>query len=230
MITVTGMKWAPPFPEGMVRDMRVRWILNEVGWPYRVVLLDAPGLKSAAHRAKQPFGQLPVLEEDGQPPLFESGAIVIYVASRAERCIAADRTPERLQALQWSFAALNTVEPSLFAVAEVECLTDDDVVRQRRRPVVVAAAHERLGDLARALGDRPWFVGDDFTVADLLMASVLELAVRLDLLDAYPSLAVWQRTMFDRPGHRQAEADQRTEMQAHSSADMRLDAVPKESP
>jgi len=229
VIKVTAMKWAPPFPAGMVRDMRVRWILNEVGWPYHVVLLDAPGLKSAAHRAKQPFGQLPVLEEDGRPPLFESGAIVVDVASRAGRCIAAEGKAERLQAMQWSFAALNTVEPSLFAVAEVACLTEDEVVRERRRPVVVAAAHERLRDLEHALADRAYFVGESFTVADLLMAAVLELAVRFDLIDRYPRLAAWQRTMFDRPAHRQAEAAQRAEMQAHSMADMRFDAVPEES-
>ncbi|MUI10955.1 glutathione S-transferase family protein [Massilia dura] len=226
MITVTGMKWAPPFPAGMVRDMRVRWILNEAGWPYRVVLLDAPGLKSARHRTMQPFGQLPVLEEDGRPPLFESGAIVIDVATRAGRCIAAEGSVERVQALQWCFAALNTVEPALFAVAEVECLTDDEVVRERRRPVVVEAAQERLRDLSRALGERPWLVGEDFTVADLLMASVLELAVRFDLLGDHPALVAWQRAVYERPAHRKAREDQLAEMRAHTCADMHLEDIP----
>jgi glutathione S-transferase len=86
MITVTAMKWAPSFAAGQVRDHRVRWILNEVDWPYEVRLVDAPTMKSASYRGGlQPFGQLPVLEEPGRPPMFESGAIVLDVAMRAGR-------------------------------------------------------------------------------------------------------------------------------------------------
>ena len=73
MITITAMKWAPPFAAGSVRDHRARWILNEVGWPYRVRLVDAPTMSSARYRTQQPFGQVPVMEEDGRPALFESG-------------------------------------------------------------------------------------------------------------------------------------------------------------
>ena len=83
MITITAMKWAPPFAAGNVRDHRVRWVLNEVGWPYDVRLIDAPELASEAYREFQPFGQGPYLEEDGRPTLFETGAIVVDVATRA---------------------------------------------------------------------------------------------------------------------------------------------------
>lgn len=224
-ITVTAMKWAPPFAAGIVRDMRVRWILNEVGWPYDVALVDAPTMKSGAYRRKQPFGQLPVVEEAGRPPLFESGAIVLDVAMRAGRCIAAEGTAERAQTIQWVLAALNSVEPVLFNVAEVEYFMDDAAVKRARRPVVVEAATQRLGELRDAMGDRAWLVGDDFTVADLVMASVLEVAARLGLLGDFPTLVAWQRKVFDRPAHRKAEADQRAQIGAHTPADMRYDEV-----
>ncbi|HBF50411.1 MAG TPA: glutathione S-transferase, partial [Massilia sp.] len=148
MITVTAMKWAPPFAAGQVRDHRVRWILNEVGWPYQVKLVGAPTMKSSGYcGALQPFGQLPVLEEDGRPPVFESGAIVLDVAMRAGRCIGAEGTPERAAALQWVVAGLNSVEPMLFNVAEVEYFMDDEAARRARRPAVVGLAKERLAML-----------------------------------------------------------------------------------
>lgn len=229
MITVTAMKWAPPFAAGQVRDHRVRWILNEVGWPYEVRLVDAPTMKSPGYRGGlQPFGQLPVLEEEGRPPLFESGAIVLDVAMRAGRCIGAEGTPERAAAIQWVVAGLNSVEPFLFNVAEVEYFMDDAAVKAARRPVVVAQAKERLALLEQARGGRPWFVGDAFSVADLMFGSILKIAQRLNLLDDLPALAAWQQTMLARPAHVQAERDQKDEIARHSAADMRYDAVPKQ--
>jgi glutathione S-transferase len=119
MITITAMKWAPPFAAGQVRDHRARWILNEVGWPYRVRLVDAPTLKSSAYLRSQPFGQVPYLEEDGRPTLFETGAIVIDVATRAGKLIPADG-PERALVISWVIAALNSIEPFLMNIAEIE--------------------------------------------------------------------------------------------------------------
>ncbi len=87
MITVTALKWVPPFAQGQVRDHRVRWVLNEVGWPYEVRLLDTDDQQSEAYRASQPFGQVPVLEEEGRPPLFETGAILLDVANRSGRLL-----------------------------------------------------------------------------------------------------------------------------------------------
>jgi glutathione S-transferase len=231
MITVTAMKWAPPFAAGQVRDHRVRWILNEVGWPYEVRLVDAPTMKSAGYcGALQPFGQLPVLQEDGRPPVFESGAIVLDVAMRAGRCIGAEGTPERAAALQWVIAGLNSVEPMLFNVAEVEYFMDDEQARNARRPVVVQLAKERLSMLEQARAGRDWFVGDGFTVADLMLASILKIADRLALLDELPALAAWQRSILARPAHVQAEQDQKAEIARHTSRDMRYDAIAREAP
>ena len=92
--------------------------------------------------------------------------------------------------------------------------------------VVVKAAKQRLGELEAALAHRAWLVGEDFTVADLLMASVLELAVRFDLLGDHPALAAWQRAVYGRPAHRKAQEDQLAEMRAHTRADMHLEDIP----
>jgi len=230
MITVTAMKWAPPFAAGQVRDHRVRWILNEVGWPYEVRLVDAPTMKSSSYsRTLQPFGQLPVLEEEGRPPVFESGAIVLDVAMRAGRCIAAEGTPERAAALQWVIAGLNSIEPVLFNVSEVEYFMDDEEARNARRPVVVRLAQERLAMLETARAGRDWFVGDGFTVADLMLASILKIADRLALLDELPALAAWQRTILARPAHVRAEQDQRDDIARHTLDDMRYDALASEA-
>ncbi len=227
--TVTAMKWAPGFAAGQVRDHRVRWILNEVGWPYQVRLVDAPTMKSAPYLGGlQPFGQLPVLEEDGRPPMFESGAIVLDVAMRAGRCIAAEGTPERAAAIQWVVAGLNSVEPFLFNVAEVAYFMKDEAAKAARQPVVVALAKERLAMLERARDGREWFVGGGFSVADLMLGSILKIAHRLDLLGDLPALAAWHQSVLARPAHVKAEQEQMQEIARHSPADMRYDAVPQQ--
>lgn len=226
MITITAMKWAPPFAAGNVRDHRARWVLNEVGWPYRVRLIDAPTLASDEYRAKQPFGQVPYLEEDGRPTLFETGAIALDVATRAGKLLPADEA-RRAEVVTWVFAALNSVEPFLANVAEVEYFVDDEEEKKRRRPRVTKAARQRLEQLQTALGDRRWLVGDDFTVADLMMASVLKIARGLDLLGPYPALLAYQDRCLDRPAYRKAVEDQCATIAAHAMADMNYDQAKK---
>lgn len=217
-LTVTALKWVPDFAAGQVRDHRVRWILNEVGWPYEVRLLDAPAQASGEYRQIQPFGQVPALLEDGRPPMFESGAIVIDVALRAGQLIGKDEV-ERAQILGWAIAALNSIEPFLANVAEVEYFVKDEA----RRPLVVEAAKDRLKELQLALGDRTWLVGEAFSVADLLMGSVLAIASRLGLLDDFPALAAYHARCFARPALRAAVDQQLQDISKHEPADMRYD-------
>ncbi len=77
MIKVYAFSWVPPFAQGLVRDLRVRWALEEAGIPYEQKLLGPGDQQSAAYRRLQPFGQVPVLE-DGDLTLFESGEIVLH--------------------------------------------------------------------------------------------------------------------------------------------------------
>lgn len=220
MITISAMKWAPSFAAGSVRDYRARWILNEVGWSYRVHLVDAPELAGETYADRQPFGQVPYMEEDGRPTLFETGAIVIDVATRADKLIPADEA-ERSRVLCWVIAALNSIEPALMNVAEVEFFVDDEQQRDARRPSVVAFAVKRLGQLDNALGERTWLVGDTFTIADLMVASVLRLADMQDMIKQFPRLVAYRKRCLARPAYRKAVADQRATIADHQQADMR---------
>ena len=222
MITITAMKWAPRFAAGSVRDHRARWILNEVGWPYRVRLVDAPTMSSAQYRTQQPFGQVPVMEEDGRPALFESGAIVLDVATRSGRLLPADAN-QRSEAVMWVIAALNSIEPFLMNLAEVEFFIPNETEKELRRPAVLATATKRLGELQDALGGRQWLVGDSFTVGDLMMSSVLKIASSLEILEGFPALAAYQARCFDRPAYRKAIDDQCATIARHRMEDMRYE-------
>ena len=222
MITVTAFKWVPPFAAGQVRDHRVRWMLNEIGWDYEIDLIDPKVQASPAYLAEQPFGQVPVLRETGRPTLFESGAIVLDLAERSGRLWPANRDAQA-QIRCWVVAALNSVEPYLSNVAEVDFFTDDETLRTLRRPGAVAAATGRLGKLAAALGDRAYLVGVAFTAADLMLASVLRVAEHADLLAAHPTLSAYRARCLDRPAFRKAVAEQRRDIDAHGTEDMGWD-------
>lgn len=219
-ITITAMKWAPPFAAGKVRDFRARWVLNELGWPYEVRLVDEPTKRSPAYRAGQPFGQVPMMEEEGRTPMFESGAIVLDLALRSGKLVPGS-ADQRAQMLQWSIAALNSIEPFLMNLAEVDYFMDDEDEKSRRRPGVLEMVETRLGDLQTALGDRSWIVGDAFTAADLILSSVLKLAHSLKVLDGFPGLARYHARCMDRPAQQKAEADQLAEIRSHEMEDMK---------
>src|SRR5262245_64845027 len=114
MITVYGFGFVPPQVRGLVRDLRVRWALEETGIPYRVTLVgDRPGElpRDEYTRKLQPFGQIPAMT-DGDLTLFESGAMVHYIAER-NRTLLPESGRERTLVIQWMFAAINTLEPPI---------------------------------------------------------------------------------------------------------------------
>jgi len=220
MIVVTGFKWVPPFARGQVRDHRVRWMLEEIGWAYEVRLIDAVEQKGHAFRAVQPFGQVPTMAEEGRPTLFESGAIVLDLALRSGKLLPADEG-ERSRVLAWYVAALNTVEPALRDVATVEFFTADEGEKAARRPAVRAFAAKRLEEVEAALGDRDHLVGDGFTIADLMLSSVLKLVEPLGMLEATPRLRTYQARHLARPAYRKVIAEQMATYAAHGPRDMR---------
>jgi glutathione S-transferase len=224
MITISAMKWVPPFAAGHIRDYRLRWVLKEVGWPYEVRLIDAPTLRLEEYLEKQPFGQVPYLEEDSRPTLFESGAIVIDVAGRAGKLIPPEG-PERAKVITWVIAALNSIEPFVMNVAEVDYFTSDEREKALRRPRVVAAADARLKQLERALGARKWIVTDEFSVADLMLASVLRNAQGLGLLDELQPLSAYLARCLDRPAFRDAIEEQCATFAAHTMDDMHFSGI-----
>jgi glutathione S-transferase len=121
MITITAFKWVPDFARGQVRDLRARWALEEAGLPYKTRLLEQGDQGKPEYRVLQPFGQIPLLEEDGLV-LFESGAIVLYIGARSETLLPSD-PGARARATQWLIAALNSIEPFVMNVAMIDLST-----------------------------------------------------------------------------------------------------------
>lgn len=204
-IEVTAFRWVPPFAQGLVRDLRVRWALEEAGVPYHVRLIGREDQGTNAYRALQPFGQVPAYEEDGLA-LFESGAIVLHVAEKS----AALMPPEphaRARTKAWMFAALNSVEPQIQNLAELDLFYAGESWATQRRPAAVDAAKSRLSVLSRWLEGRD-FLENGFTAADLLMTTVLRIARHTDLVSNEPVLERYQRRCEARPAFRKALADQ----------------------
>ncbi|HEX8448253.1 MAG TPA: glutathione S-transferase family protein [Allosphingosinicella sp.] len=180
MITVTAFKWVPPFVQGLVRDLRVRWALEEAGLRYDVKLLADGEKDGPEYRAWQPFGQVPAYEENGLK-LFESGAIVLRIAERSETLLPRDAAA-RARAIEWLFAAINTIEPPIAHLAGIDLFWADQEWAKLRRPDSEAAVRKRLAELAAVLGDKPFLDGPRFTVGDLMMATVLRIVRHTDLV------------------------------------------------
>ena len=204
--TITAFDWVPPFAQGQVRDLRVRWALEEAGQAYHVRYLNQGEQKKAPHRARQPFGQVPTLE-DGDLTLFESGAIVQYVAERFGGLLPDDRDA-RARAIEWMFAALNSVEPAIMDLSFVKIFEADKPWSAMRRPAVEERIHGRLKDLSARLGDKQWLDGDTFTAGDLLMVTVLRIVIGQGLVETYDNLAAYMARGIARPAFQKALADQ----------------------
>lgn len=205
MITVTAFKWVPPFVQGLVRDLRVRWALEEAGLRYEVRLLEDGEKDGPEYRAWQPFGQVPAYEENGLK-LFESGAIVLRVADRSENLLPGDPAA-RARAVEWMFAALNTIEPPITHLAGIDLFYADQEWAKLRRPDAVAAVKKRLAELAAALSDKTFVDGPRFTVGDLMMATVLRI-LRHTALVAEAGLADYLARCESRPAFQRALAGQ----------------------
>lgn len=212
-ITVTAFRWVPPFAQGLVRDLRVRWALEEAGLPYDTRLIGPEAQTSAAYLAQQPFGQVPVYQEDALT-LFESGAIVMHIATRSEALLPAEPAA-RARTLTWAFAALNSVEPAIGQLVDIDLFHAEEPWAPQARPVAVQAVQQRLGRLADWLSGRA-YLEDRFTAADLLMTTVLQILRETDLVSSVPVLRDYQHRCEDRPGYHRALADQLAPFREHA--------------
>ena len=204
--TITAYDWVPDFAKGQVRDLRVRWALEEVGQPYDVDYLAQGEQKQPPHRARQPFGQAPTYQDD-DVTLFESGAIVLHVAERFGRLLP-ENSAARARAIEWMFAALNTVEPPIMDLAIVTLFEADKPWSKPRQPAVEQRIHERLKELSARLADKTWLDGDAFTAGDLLMVAVLRIVEGKGLVEKYNNLAAYIARGASRPAFQRALADQ----------------------
>jgi glutathione S-transferase len=203
MIRVTAFRWVPPFAQGLVRDLRVRWALEEAGLPYEEHLIGPEDQKADHYRALQPFGQVPVLEED-ETAMFESGAIVLHIAERSP-ALMPDDGHERERVRTWMLAALNTVEPPIMMLNFID-LQPGGVADGTKafRDTVAGWVGTRLDNVARFLGDRDHLVAGRFTAADLLMTTVLRILRNTDLVTERPSLDAYKRRGEARPAFKKA--------------------------
>jgi glutathione S-transferase len=202
---ITAYKWVPPFAQGLVRDTRARWAFEEVGIDYDVDVIDLPYAKSEAHRRFQPFGQIPTYS-DGKVEIFESGAIVLHIASLAPGLLPVDAA-RSAAAVQWVVAALNSIEPFVQQLAVVDVFEADRDWSKARRPKVIDDLKSRLRDLEAALDEKEWLDGVGFTAGDLMMVSVLRALRGTGILDELPGLAAYVARGEARPAFKRALTD-----------------------
>jgi len=204
MITLTAFRWVPPFAQGLVRDLRVRWALEEAGIPYEEKLIGVKDQTSPEYRTLQPFGQVPAIE-DGDLKLFESGAIVLEIAERSDALLPAD-AQGRARARAWTLAALNTVEPPVTHLGGLMIFHVNEPWAAPALPTAKQAVCKRLDELAQWLGERD-YLEDRFTVGDLMMTTVLRILRDTSLVSDRPALQAYQSRCEARPAFRKALAD-----------------------
>jgi glutathione S-transferase len=192
----------PDFARGQVRDLRARWALEEAGLPYNTRLLEQGDQDKPEYRALQPFGQVPILQEEDLV-LFESGAIVLHIGARSEALLPAD-PGARSRAIQWLIAALNSIEPFVMNVALIDLFYTNEEWARLRRPGAVQFVRRRLDALSSSLDGKPYLDGDRFTVGDLMMTTVLRILKHSDIVTSDGRLAAYVERCTTRPAFQRA--------------------------
>lgn len=219
-LTIYTLDWVPDFPRGFVRDMRARWVAEEIGRPYQTATVPLQP-KSDAHRAMQPFGQVPIIT-DGDLTLFESGAIVLHLATGSP-LLPETRRPE---ITQWAFAAMNSIEPPISGWMNTQLAeAQPEFFGPPYPPEVVTHLRQgmdaKLQPLEQLLADKDWIAGD-FSAADILLADTLRLAG--DGLGDYPILTAYIARATARPAFQRAMDAQMAHWAAADAARMAASA------
>jgi glutathione S-transferase len=213
--TITAFESSPDRGQGLARDMRVRWALEEVGQPYDVRLVSFKAMKEPAHLALHPFGQIPTYEE-GDLVLFETGAIILHIAQRHAGLLPEDANA-RARAITWMFAALNTMEPPIVEREQAGYSVGDKSWYRELEAVLEDRVRVRLDQLSRHLGDADWLDGA-FSAGDLMMVLVLRRLEGMGILEAYPNLVAYVARGEARPAYQRAFAAQKAVFTSASSS------------
>jgi glutathione S-transferase len=203
-IEVTALRWVPPGAQGLVKDLRVRWALEEAGLDYRVRLVG--GERPPEYLKDQPFNQVPCLRDEAVQ-IFESGAILQYVGEKSEALLPRD-PGGKYRAIQWTYAAVSSVEPFVQLRALLNVVFADQEWAEPAKPTFDHFARMRLQQLSDRLADRDWLEGDRFTIGDLVMVTVLRIADRSGQLANFPTLAAYVKRGQERPAFARALGDQ----------------------
>jgi glutathione S-transferase len=196
MIKLYGFARVNKGAHGNTRDLRVLWMLEEIGLPYEIVGMDHPNhdLDSPAYRALNPFGQIPVIDDDGVV-VSESGAILLYLARKSGKLMPADLAGEA-QVLRWTLTALNTIELPLLSLWFVNLSGGKG---SKPSEALHGWAEMRLKQLDGWLADRAFVATEDFTVADILMTHVLDAGTEPEMLKQHPNLVAYRARCTGRP-------------------------------
>jgi glutathione S-transferase len=211
-IEISAFRWVPDFAQGLVRDLRIRWALEEIGRPYRVRLLDALNPRPAEYFCEQPFGQVPIYK-DREVQLFESGAILIHLGLQDDRLLPSDR-PSQMRGIAWLIAALNSVEPAIFPLLMINVFNKGEPWTDEARPKFLERLNGRLKCVTEALGDKDW-LEDRFTIGDLMLVAVLRQLRGTGILDQFPNLAALVQRGESRPAFQAALSDQLSVFREH---------------
>lgn len=203
--TITAFEASPDRGRGLARDMPVRWALEEVGQAYDVRLVSFSEMKNRSHRGLHPFGQIPTYEA-GDLTLFESGAIVFYIAENHAGLLPQNANA-RARAITWMFSALSTIEPPIVNREIAVYLESEEIWYEQRLSAVDNRIRDRLGELSSRLGDSDW-LDNEFTAGDLLMVQVLRRLSSSGILDEYPNLSSYVTRGEERPAFQRAFAAQ----------------------
>ncbi len=215
-IETAAFAWVPPFAQGVVRDIRVRWALEEAGLSYRERLLDALAARPRDYFLEQPFGQVPIYSE-GDIHMFESGAIVLHIAERSEALMPRDPLG-RARTACWVIAALNSVEPSIMELVSIDIFNAGADWARARRPEAEENVRRRIGRVADWLGERD-YLEKRFTAGDLMMTTVLRSLRHTSLVAERPNLARYQARCEARPAFQRALAAQLAVFKRNQPAD-----------
>jgi glutathione S-transferase len=203
-IEITAFRWVPEFARAVVRDLRARWALEEAGLDYRVRLLDQQ--RPPDYLKEQPFDQVPCFS-DGKVKIFETGAIVQYIGEQSEALL--PRDPQgKFRAIQWTYAALNSVEPALMNLLLIDIFYAGEEWAKQRRPGAEEFVKLKLKRLSDWLGSKTWLEGEGFTIGDLVMITTLRFLRHTGLVAELPNLAAYVQRGEARPAFEQALSDQ----------------------
>ncbi|MCH8532611.1 MAG: glutathione S-transferase family protein [Saccharospirillum sp.] len=199
---LTTFDWVPDIPRGYVRDLRVRWALEESGLPYRVESVTF-GERGEDHFAHQPFGQVPWLT-DGDTSIFESGAILLYLGERSTALMPHDLAA-RNKVIGWLFAALNSVEMATVPWSLFMFSQDSEDTPGRRMLENFLAS--RLRHMEKVLSENEW-LAESFSIADIVMSDALRLVDRFDGLAQHKACREYIARATARPAFKKAHKDQ----------------------
>ena len=201
MLKLYGFARVNKGAHGNTRDLRVLWALEEIGPPYEIVGMDHPkhDLDSPSYRALNPFGQIPVIDDDGVV-VSESGAILLYLARKSGKLMPHDLAGEA-QVLRWSFTALTTIELPVLSLWFVNLSGGKD---SKPSEALHGWAEMRLKELDGWLTNRHFVATGDFTVADILMTHVLDAGTDRKMLQPHRNLIAYRARCTERPAWKKA--------------------------